>query len=880
MSKVKQQVSILAFVLSVTGVVTIACLYLYNIISWANYPDFGYGFRTASGVKVVGLVTESGLKAGMQVGDEIIEINGQTYTTFEQLRNLMRRELGQDNTYLLERAGRRFALTIKNEPIGFKAAFAKSGFLYILGLCYFLVGVLVFLMKPHNRNCWIFFVSTSIFGLFISFLYQVSEPKPFWLGTIHIFVYAFSPAVFIHLSLSFPEERRILTQYPWIQLLPYIISTIFFLSIRYTTPTMIGASTFWLIVAMTYLGIGLLVFIGSCMQLWRSSPSEIVRLRSKLILLGLAIAGIVPLLDFMSSILFRVYFLPNFNYYLPFFFVFPVFVGYSIVKHDLFDIDAIIKRTYGYVLTTGSLAGIYGIFVLISNLAFGGLEFSKSPVFPLIFILATVFLFNPIRNWVQRFIDRVFYRLEYDYQDTVQKISETMRSLLNLDEIGNSIMNTALGAMFIDSGSVILRRRDKKAYRCLIQAGEKDVKLAKAGTIDTPAVIEESTEETAKYVTASVDTDEPQALEKDTVKSPDKTKDLQPVELSLTVDVPLIQKMAEQQKEVTIYDIQEDPFFEDERESCQKVFDQLDATLLVPLIYEDQLIGLITLGRKKSGKFYRREDINLLNILANQSAVAIENAQMVEEVIEKERMEEELSIARDLQVSMLPSDCPQIKGFEIAAYSLAAREVGGDFYDFIDMGEDKAGMVIGDVTGKSVSGALVMSASRSVFRMLSEEELNVSQSMMRANIRLKKDVKTGMFVALLYAVLDAKDQTLTLCSAGQTQPVLMSAKTTEATLVETLGDTFPLGILDDASYEETRLKLESGDNVVLYTDGIVEAMNAQQEIFGFERLLEVVKTSQAPTAESLLKEILAKVNEFAGEAEQHDDLTAIVIKAV
>jgi sigma-B regulation protein RsbU (phosphoserine phosphatase) len=291
------------------------------------------------------------------------------------------------------------------------------------------------------------------------------------------------------------------------------------------------------------------------------------------------------------------------------------------------------------------------------------------------------------------------------------------------------------------------------------------------------------------------------------------------------------------------------------------------------------LTGLISLGKKKSGKFYRREDINLLNILANQGAVAIESAMMLEEVIEKERMEEELTIAKDLQVSMLPAVTPQIEGFEIAAFSVSAREVGGDFYDFIDMGADKAGLVIGDVTGKSVSGALVMSASRSVFRMLSEEELSVSQSMMRANRRLKKDVKSGMFVALLFAVLNSRDRTMTLCSAGQTQPVLLSAKTAEASLVETRGDTFPLGILDDAEYEETQLKLEPGDKVVLYTDGIVEAMNEQEDMFGFERLLELVKNSQTQTAESLLEEIKSNVNEFAGSAPQHDDITIIVIQA-
>jgi len=366
-----------------------------------------------------------------------------------------------------------------------------------------------------------------------------------------------------------------------------------------------------------------------------------------------------------------------------------------------------------------------------------------------------------------------------------------------------------------------------------------------------------------------------QAVEFETPKS--DIQDSRLINLKLPADAPFIQKMAERKKEVTLYDIQEDPFFQDQRTSCEDAFDRLEATLIVPLIYEDRLTGLISLGEKKSGKFYRREDINLLNTLANQGAVAIENALMIEDVIEKERMEEELSIARDLQTSMLPAKCPTIEGFEIAAYSVSAMEVGGDFYDFIDMGENKAGMVIGDVTGKSVSGALVMSASRSIFRMLSEEQMSVSQIMIRANRRTKKDIKTGMFVALLYAVLDANDKTLSLCSAGQTQPIYWSSETGESNLVETKGDTFPLGILEDVGYEETRLELAPGDKVVLYTDGIVEAMNEQEEMYGFDRLLEVVQGAKSMTAELLLKEIIDKVNAFAGGAAQHDDLTIIVI---
>jgi serine phosphatase RsbU (regulator of sigma subunit) len=265
--------------------------------------------------------------------------------------------------------------------------------------------------------------------------------------------------------------------------------------------------------------------------------------------------------------------------------------------------------------------------------------------------------------------------------------------------------------------------------------------------------------------------------------------------------------------------------------------------------------------------------------LAFAGAVGIEYSRLFKEFLVKLRMEEDLTSAHDLQMSMLPATCPEVEGYQIAASSTPAREVGGDFFDFFKIGEGKVGLIIGDVTGKSVSGALIMAASRSVFRMLSEEELSVGETMIRANQRIKKDIKSGMFVALLYAVHDAEDGSVALCSAGQTQPLLLSAKTAEPTLVETVGDTFPLGILDEANYEETQLQMEPGDKVVYYTDGIVEAMNKNEDMYGFERLHEVVKSSPADNAEALMNDIIKDVSDFTGDAPQHDDLTIIVVSA-
>jgi hypothetical protein len=428
------------------------------------------------------------------------------------------------------------------------------------------------------------------------------------------------------------------------------------MSIRSTTTMMAFAPKYWLIVVVVYTALGVLVFLGSCLQHRLKSPSHIVKVRARMMLLGFGISASLPIIDYVINAFFQIYIFPGFNWYLPFFIAFPAFIGFSIVRHDLFHFDTIIKRTYGYVLTTASLAGIYGIFVLVSNLAFGRYEITQSRLFPIFFMLGVVFFFNPIRDRVQRIIDRLFYRLEYDYRETVRSISETMRSLLKVDEIGQRIIDTAMQTMYIDVGCVYLLDRKAEAYACVSYAGE--CTLPGLLGSDTPA------SESIRV------TQHAERVDTKSLHSGDRRNPSAHTSEPLILDDPLIEKIDQRKRAVTIYDVQEDDFFKDNREVYHQTFEKLEATLIVPLIYENKLTGLIVLGRKKSGKFYRKEDITLLSILANQGAVAFENANMIEEVIEKERMEEELNIARDLQVSMLPAECPEIEGLEIAAYSV------------------------------------------------------------------------------------------------------------------------------------------------------------------------------------------------------------------
>ena len=839
---------------------TTAALTVYNIIKSSEYPDFGFGCLFVKGFRFVENVTEPGREGGIHSGDFILKVNGRTFSSYNEFQEARNQEIGGSNTYLVTRGGHEVEITIRTTQRGYGFVLKKSLPSCLLGICVMAVGIVVFLMKPHHRVSWIFLLFMCTTGILTLFLYrplQLLIPK--WLEFMNVYAFAFTPAGFFHLALGFPEETALLRRYPRVQLVPYVISTAIFICIVSKTDTVIDAPHWCMTAIGLYMAAGVLFFLACCLKSGFKSPSQIVKLRSKVTLIGFGTTTLPPLVNFILGAVSKARILPTPDYNAIFFIAFPISVGYSIVKHDLFDFDTIIKRTYGYVITTGAVAGLYALFIFITNLIFGRTTIAQSPLFPLSFLVIVVLFFNPVRNRLQKYIDRAFYRLEYNYHETVQNISESMRSLLNLDHISKVMIETVIDVMFVESCCIFLREEGKNVFKCVRAGGDL---IAKENGGNVPQNSAKAGSEMAAQ------TDEPSA-------ESSGSNGYMP---EFSVDEPLISKLAETKREVSIYDIQENPAYRESRIEFEQAFEKMSANLVLPLIYEEQLIGLMPLGRKKSGKIYRREDITLLRTLANQGAVAITNASLVEKVIEKERMEEELAIARDLQMSMLPAACPEIEGFMLAAHCTPAREVGGDFYDFLEMQGGRLGLVLGDVTGKSVSGALVTAASRSILRILSEQEgLGIAQIMVRANRRTKKDIKSGMFVALLLAVIEPGGRTLSLSNAGQPQPVLFRSKTGEANLLVTEGDTFPLGIIEDSDYQETRIDLELGDKVVFYTDGIVEAMNSNREIFGFDRLIQTVKESGSLNADKLLGEILSKVNDFVGGAPQHDDITLITL---
>jgi sigma-B regulation protein RsbU (phosphoserine phosphatase) len=244
---------------------------------------------------------------------------------------------------------------------------------------------------------------------------------------------------------------------------------------------------------------------------------------------------------------------------------------------------------------------------------------------------------------------------------------------------------------------------------------------------------------------------------------------------------------------------------------------------------------------------------------------------------EKERLIKELEIAKGIQQSFLPEEEPKIENIDIAAVNIPAKEVGGDFYDFIPIDIDKWGLTIADVSGKGVPAALFMALSRTLIRASATGNPNVSNAIEKANDLICADAKSGMFVTLFYAILDTKKRSLKYVNAGHNPPLLLKKPAGDLLLLKAQG--IALGVIDGIKLEEAEIQLEKDDIITLFTDGVTEAINEKEEQFGQQRLLKIIQENCNLPARDIVKKIQEEVTKFSGGQPQFDDITLMIIKA-
>lgn len=299
--------------------------------------------------------------------------------------------------------------------------------------------------------------------------------------------------------------------------------------------------------------------------------------------------------------------------------------------------------------------------------------------------------------------------------------------------------------------------------------------------------------------------------------------------------------------------------------------------LAIPLVSQGELVGLLNLGPRLSEQDYSPDDRGLLNTLATQAAPAVRVAQLVREqqaeARTRERIEQELRIARIIQQTLLPQELPQLGGWQLGAYYQPARAVGGDFYDFLPFEDGRLGLVIGDVTDKGVPAALVMATTRSMLRTAAQHGDSPGEVLERANNLLFPDIPPKMFVTCLYAILDPLSGRLQYANAGHDLPYLSH----DGSASELRATGMPLGLMPDMKYEEKEVHMAAGDTLLLYSDGLVEAHNPARDMFSFPRLMSLV--GQYGKTGALIEYLLNELRSFTGVGwEQEDDVTLVTLQ--
>jgi len=403
------------------------------------------------------------------------------------------------------------------------------------------------------------------------------------------------------------------------------------------------------------------------------------------------------------------------------------------------------------------------------------------------------------------------------------RLSQTFNSSLHLDEVLNLVMDEVIAITRAERGFVTLREADGSlVFRAARGMDQK--------TIDDP---------------------------------------------QFQISRSVVERVARKGEPILTSDAQTDDRFSMRR--SVKVLG-LRSIVCVPLIIKDQISGVVYVDNRLQTGIFTQADLELLTAIASSAAIAIENARLHQVAVEKGRMERELQVAREVQASLLPRETPQVAGWEFAARWQPAREVAGDYYDFIPLSEGQLGLVIADVSDKGMPAALFMALTRSIVRASVGRAPSPADGIAHANRLICGDATSGMFVTLFYALLNPLAGKITYVNAGHNPPLLYRTDQDQLTKLTRTG--MALGVVADSAFEERTLHLNSGDFILLYTDGVTDATDAHEQDFGMERLQRVLLDYRRAGAVDIMAALEQAIDEFAGSTAPFDDTAIVVAKCL
>ena len=337
----------------------------------------------------------------------------------------------------------------------------------------------------------------------------------------------------------------------------------------------------------------------------------------------------------------------------------------------------------------------------------------------------------------------------------------------------------------------------------------------------------------------------------------------------LTVGKGLVGVVVREGKGIVVPDISVEPRYIDIRKKTK-------SEIIVPMILRNKMIGALNLESDKISTF-KKEQLDLLTAFASHAAIAIENARLHEEVLKKRELEYDLVTARQIQKAILPKVLPRVEGYSFATLNIPSKAVSGDLYDLTWLNNRRIGITIGDVSGKGTPAAILMASIYSSYKRIMNEQISIAERISHLNEIMCENVLSGTYTTLFFGELDIENKVFTYCNAGHFPPVVIRKNKKVEKLTE--GGTV-IGFVKEAQYTQAEMKLQTGDILFLYTDGLIEAKNRREELFDLTKVVGLIQRNIDNSVTDLKEKIFQEIKRFVKKSYFDDDLTFVILKVL
>ncbi|GIK61495.1 MAG: SpoIIE family protein phosphatase [Ignavibacteriota bacterium] len=804
------------------------CLWINKKItkdSTALYFDF---------VKVGGVAWN----AGIRDGDQLIEINNTILHSDHQAQEILNKyKKGELADYKYKREGKIYSTKVYVKKLVKYGALAGA----LSALFWILIAFIVMIAKPDGRIQRLFYFLGAV-----SVLASLDALRPQFGGVIKIFLnygilawivgilymigVCFLPFIINYFFWNFPSTFKF-AEKKWVQKAVFIVPSVFvilFITLFYMTMTGTLKGGVFDIALQSYMFFLILAQITG----WWALFFQYRKIKSKeqkkpiLIMLiavtfGFAVAlytgGVAPAI---ADTIFN-----SPEYYMPIILIsiVPLVFAYSIFKYQLMDVSVVVKNTIVYGTATATVAAIYFFVIYVAGQSissFFGVE--NQGIIAGIFFIVFALVFQSTKDRFQNFLTKRFYPEQFAYQKVLVDLGSELSTVVGMDNILSLMKKTFVDALKIKTFGIMMR--DKDGNLALVDSvGMNNAKC----TITESKIIPFLKD---KYLITKFPSIE-------------------------QTDFKLV--------------------FTDEK--AERLISEGIYTI-IPMMAKSKIVGLLLFGLKHSGSHFAGKDLELLWAAANQAAISIENARLYKSEVEKQKIERDLDLARKIQQGLLPQCIPEMNGLDICGEMIPAMQVGGDYYDLIQISDSKLFVVIGDVSGKGLSASLYMTKLQTMIKLNCSDNKSPKEILIDINRRIYAEMDKSWFVTITLALFDLEKSTVTFCRAGH-MPVLQASNgTVQSYRTQGLGVGIERGIVFEKSLVEEEVKLLPGQIYAFFTDGVTEAMNENSELFGDENLNSILKNKSKARSTDIVNEIWSSIKSFRGEAEVNDDMTMVVVK--